>query len=235
MEVSGNLSTGSVSAQSHAITHTSHSLADDVMRVVQDASFTYENILDLFNDCLFELAGEFVLPDLERWADLTTTNTNTTPLPADYMRKLRVCFDITNNRKVKVLGSRVQIDRWFSNQGQTGRVLAVAPYQRNLYYQRIPSSSITLRVNYFAFPEKLMTRDDKPTCIPWHLAKPLLKNYALKELYSLIEDDINGQAMNTQRYETKYLDAKEKLFLFVGPEEREPIEFATEIDYDNYL
>jgi hypothetical protein len=62
-----------------------------------------------------------------------------------------------------------------------------------------------------------------------------LKEYALKELYSEIEDGLEGQQVNTDRHEKKYAQAKERLVAFIGPEERDPVQFLDEeIAWDNY-
>lgn len=218
-----------------ALTSTSHSLADEVMAAVQDASFTYPEILELFNDCLLAAAGKFLIPDLESWVDLDTDpNRDHVRLPADYHRNLRYAHSTTHNREVKIYGSRSQLYRWFAMLDQTGRVLGIAPTGRNLYYQRIPSSVETFRINYYRLPAPLQARMDKPDCLPWHLAKPLLKSYALKELYDLIEDGQEGKKTNTQRWEKKYNTAMADLDEFIGPEERPPEEIQTEIDWEAY-
>lgn len=236
MEMAATLPDLKCSAQVYAITATSQTLADEVMEAVQDASFTYDAIVELFNDCLMEIAGELLIPDLERWADIATDIYNGfISLPADFMRNLRYCHSITHNRKVKVYGSPVQLFRWFSVLDQTGRVTGVAVKGRSLHYQRIPSAAETLRINYFAYPERLQSREDKPSWIPWHLAKPLLKHYALKELFALIEDGVEGPQINTDRHEKRYEVAKERLWHFIGPEQREPVDMETEIDWEAYL
>jgi len=225
------LPTISVAAESSGLVTTTHDLIEEVMGAIQDASFTPEQVIELFNECLLELAGDanFLLPDLEAWADITTaTNANTVRLPADFMRTLRIVHSITNNREVKVYGSPSQITRLFSVQNQTGNVIAVAPKGRNLFYQRIPSSPETLRINYYRLPTRIYSRDDKPFEIPWHFAKPLLKHYALRELFSLIEDGIEGAKVNTGYHDKRFTTAKEALEAFIGPEERPPVEYDDE-------
>lgn len=233
-ELDGTLPSLSCSSTVYALVHTSQTLADEVQNAVQDASYSYDRIIELFNDCLMELAGEHLFPELEAWADLdTSAATNNVALPADYMRNLRHCHSLTNNRKVKVYGSLTQLYRWFSSLDQTGAIVGVAPKGRRLYYQR--QAAETLRINYFKYPQRLQTREDKPVEIPWHLAKALLKHYALKELYAEIEDGIEGQQVNTSRHEKKYEQAKERLVAFIGPEERDPVQLLDEeIAWDDY-
>ena len=228
-----SLATAESFAESYAITETSHTLADDVMLVVQDASFDYEKIVEYFNDCLMELAGEFLIPDLEKWDDIRTDlNVDHIRMPADFMKNLRYCHSITNNREIKVYGSLSQMYRLFSVLNLTGNVLGVCVTARNLYYQRIPSTVETLRINYYTFPERLLSRYDKPVCLPWHLAKMLLKAYACKEIFSILEDGMDGQQINTKTWEGRYRAAKEALDAFIGPQERIPQEISQEVDWN---
>lgn len=221
------------SAEVYALTSTSQTLTGEVMRAVQDASYTYEDILELFNDCLFDIAGKHLIPDLETFADIyTDPNVNHVRVPADYHRNLRYCHSITHNRKRRVYGSKIQLMRWFSNLDQTGPVNGIAVQGRDLYYQRVPSTAEQLRINYYRYPDRLQSPQDKPACIPWHIAKKLLKHYALKELFSEIEDGIEGPQVNTDRHEKRYAAAEAELVDFIGPEEREPQEVSEEINWE---
>ena len=221
------------SAQVFALTSTSHTLADEVMGACQDASYTFDRIIELFNDCLMELAGNYLIPDLEQFAEVyTDPNVNHIPLPADYHRRLRYCHSITSHKQIKVYGSFIQLARWFSRLDQTGQVLGVAVQRRELFYQRVPSTAEQLKINYWRYPDRLIARDDKPSCIPWHIAKKLLKNYALKEIYNEIEDGIEGPQVNTDRYTKKYTEAAAELEAYIGPEEHEPVEIEEEIDWE---
>jgi len=215
---------------------TAHTLSDDVLDIVDDPSYSYDDVLTLFNDCLVELAGELLLPELDTWVDIATDpNTDHVRLPVNYMKNLRYAHTTTYNRKLKVYGGLGQLYRLFSTLDQTGRVLGVCAQGRDLYYQRVPSSAETIRINYYRFPGRLETRFDKPDCLPYHLVKPLLLNYASKELFNLIEDGIEGAKINTEKHTKLYEIAKAKLLMFVGPEERDPIAIEDEIDWEAYL
>jgi hypothetical protein len=231
-----NLPTVQSLAEILPLVDTTHTLADDVLRILQDPSYSYDDVLSLFNDCLMDLAGEFLLPDLDTWEDIETDpNTDHVRLPVNFMKNLRYAHSTTYNRKIKRYGGLSQLYRLFSTLDQTGRVLGVCAQGRDLYYQRVPSSAETIRINYYRFPDRLNTRFDKPTCLPMHLVKPLLVNYALKELYNEIEDGIEGQKINTVKHETEYDKHRVKLLMFVGPEQREPVEIADEIEWEAYL
>jgi hypothetical protein len=229
----GTISNLKIAAESSVYGLDGQDLVDKVRAKVQDDSYTVDYILALFNQCLVELAGEFLLPELEDWETLATDpNASTIPLPANYHRQLRFCKSLTHNRRVTVMGSQAQIDRHFVMRYQHGRVLAVAPLGRRLYYQRIPQSAEQLQVNFFRYPEPLRSREQKPTCLPPHLVESLLVNYAAAQLFSEIEDGIEGPQVNTTRYEDRYTQAKLQLQAFIGPEERAPVEMDDEIGWD---
>ena len=222
-----------LSAEVSVIEETSQTLADEVLDKVQDGSFSYDDVVELFNECLMELAGEFLIPDLEQWRDIyTDPGENNTPLPSDFHKNLRFCHSITHNRKIRIQGSVIQMMRWYTNIDRVGPVRQCATKGTRLYYQQVPSEAEQLRVNYFAYPERLRTRNDKPTCLPAHLIDKLLLNYACEELFDKIEDALEGQKPNTIYYGKKYEEAKARLNDFLGPEEREPQEFTDEINWD---
>lgn len=212
---------------------TSQTLSDEVLDKVQDGSFSHDDVLRYFNNCIVELAGEFLLEDLERWEDLhTTAGVNHTKLPASFMRNLRFVHSVTHNRKIRIQGSVIQMFRWYENQDRAGPIRMCAVKGRELYYQLVPSTSEQLRLNFYAFPDRLRTRDDKPTCLPEHLVEPLLVSYACWKIFGKIEDALEGSKPNADRFKTEYLEAKAQLVAFLGPEEREPQEFPDEINWD---
>lgn len=232
-ELDANLPALEASAEIFFLEETAQTLADEVLDKVQDGSFSYDDVLKYFNDCLVHLAGEFLLSDLERWEDIYTDPTvNNVALPADFFDNLRFAHSITHNRKIQIHGSVIQMFRMYSNLDQTGPVYRCAIKGKRLYYQRVPDTAEQIRINYFALPERLKARDDKPTCLPEHLVDALLGNFALWKLFDKIEDALEGQKPNTLYYKKLYDEAKAQLTAFLGPEEREPQEFPDEICWD---
>lgn len=233
-ELDATFSVIELSAEIGWLEETSQTLADEVLDKAQDGSFSYDDVLRYFNECLGVLAGEFLFEDLERWEDVyTDPAVNHITLPADFMRNLRYVHSVTHNRpKIKIHGSVIQLFRWYSNLDRAGPVRQVAIKGRQLYYQLVPATAEQLRINYYAYPERMRTRDDKPTCLPEHLADDLLGNYALWKIFDKIEDALEGQKPNTLYYKGLYDEAKAQLTDFLGPEEREPQEFPDEIYWD---
>ena len=228
-----NLPALELAAEVLFLEETSQTLADEVLDKAQDGSFSYDDVLKYFNDCLAALAGEFLLEDLERWEDIyTDPGANNTALPADYMRNLRFAHSVTHNRKIRIQGSVIQMFRWYSQLDRVGPARQCAIKGKRLYYQLVPSTAERLKINYFAYPERLRTRNDKPTCLPEQLVDDLLGNFALWKIFNKIEDALEGPKPNTLYYKGLYDEAKAQLTAFLGPEEREPQEFPDEMNWD---
>jgi len=217
-ELDATLPALEVSAEVFFLEETAQTLADEVLDKAQDGDFSYDDVLKYFNECLAYLAGEFYLEDLERWEDIYTDPLlNHAPLPADFFKNLRFVHSITHNRKIKIQGSVIQMFRWYSELDTTGPVRMCAIKGRQLYYQRVPDTAEQLRINYYAYPERLRKRDDKPSCLPEHLVDPLLGNYALWKIFDKIEDALESPKPNTIYYKKLYEEAKEQLKSFLGP------------------
>jgi hypothetical protein len=233
-ELSTNLFALDLSAEVSAIEDTSQTLSDEVLDIVQDASFSWEDVLKLFNTCLFDLAGKYLIPDLERWESINTDPTvNHVRLPADFMRNLRYVHSVTHNRpRIKVYGSVVQMFRWYSVLDRAGAVRCVAIKGRDLYYQLVPSTAEELKINYFAHPARMRTRDDKPDILPEHLLEPLLVSYACWKIFEKIEDALDEGKPNATKYKAEYMENLAQIERYLGPDEREPQEFPDEMHWD---
>lgn len=214
----------------------SESLSDLVIHAIQDSSYSYADILRYFNQGLRYISGKILLDDLETFTDVATDpGVNNIPLPADFQRDLRYCHSITHNRQIRVKASVLQMYRQFSELDQSGNVIMVATKGGRLYYQRVPSTAETLRINYWSYPERLTSRWQKPTCLPAHLVEDLLVNYACWKIFEKIEDGIEGQKVNTLYYKGLFDKAMEDLQEYIGPEHDEITEIETEIDWEAYI
>ena len=215
---------------------TAQSLAEKVAAKIDDRSYTYDNIVEKLNQGLRWISGKFLLPDLETFEDISTdANVNNIPLPRDYQKNLRWAHSTSYNRRIKVYPSTVQLLRWFSMLDQTGRVIGIAIKGRHLYYQRVPSSSETLRINYWRYPEPIDARSKKVDCLPYHLVDDLLVNYACWHIFEEIEDGIEGEKVNTVYYAGRHKGAVLELEDYLGPEKRIPVDIETEVDWEAYL
>lgn len=233
-ELDTDLSSLELSGEISFLEETGYSLSDKVMRKIQDGSYSWTDIVDEFNACLDYLSGQYDLPQLEHTEDVTTdSNSNRIPVPANFQKKLLMCRSITHNRPCEIKDTVVNLFRLYTVLDQTGAVRRVSIKGRYLYYQRLAEE--TLRLVYYRYPNRLRTRWDKPSCLPPHLVEPLLINYACKEIFSEIEDGVEGPQVNTQRYTDRFARAEEALVKWIGPQRREPVDFPEEIPWDAYV
>ena len=296
---------------------TAQDLYDEIVGKVHDTSYTLSDVLPILNKGLKEIAGKFLLPELETSTEIpvgtpkitattisftastktiadsgkrlvkagfregytititgaseaennqTTTITSIqsdgssmvvegtlvdesagsevtitgpsvsyVPLPSDYHKNLFRCYSVTNNRQIEIYESVALLLRRFSLVNRSGVVVGVAVRGSNLYYQRIPSSPETLRIHYYKMPTLLTDGNSKPDCLPEHLVRPLLVNYACREIFSEIEQGLEGQKVNTLFHHNLLREAMADLEDFIGPEGKEPEEIEEEINWGLYL
>lgn len=157
------------------------------------------------------------------------------PLPSNYQKNLFKCYSDTRNRWVHVYGSLRLLLREFSYVDRSGAVRGVAVRGSNLHYQLIPSSPETLYIYYYRKPTDMSDDDDTPDGIPESYHEDLLINFALKWIYSEIEDGIEGRKVNTAFHQGEFDKAFAKLSAFLGPEDKEPYEVTDELGLEGYL
>jgi len=215
---------------------TGHSLADKVLRKIQDGSYSWVDIVDEFNTCLDYLAGKYNLPDLEHTEDVSTnSNVGYIPMPANFQKNLWYCKSLTHNRVIDIKDSVINLYRHYTVLDQSGPVQGVSVKGNALHYQRIPGTAEVLRLIYYRYPTRLRSRYDKPVCLPPHMVEPLLVNYACREIYGEIEDGIEGKQVNTDRYGKKFAEAEVELDRLVGPPRHAPIDLPDEMAWDAYV
>jgi hypothetical protein len=85
-----------------------------------------------------------------------------------------------------------------------GPVEKVAVEFQTLYYKPIPEEAEIITLYYYKNPDEITLVSDLLSWIPSHLQKPLMVNYLVKELFSQIEEGIDGQTPNTTKYMNFY-------------------------------
>lgn len=217
---------------------TARTLIADVRRNIQDPSYSDNDILDLINQGVNEIAAHPLvkLPDLEDYDTVdTATDASYVALPSDYLKDLFYCYNNDQNWRIKVYPSLGTLQRKFSKLDQSGAIVGVAVKGSNLHYQRIPSSSEELQLQFYREPTDMDELADTPDGIPSHLQRSLLVNFAAKEIWSAIEQDMTGAAVNTAKYETRFEKALQALIGFIGPVMNTLKEIQQEIDWEDYL
>lgn len=198
-------------------------LEAEVTRKVRDDAYTSPIITGFFNQCLLEIAGVLRIPALK-----TSDNAVTVPgqpytdLPEDYhFHDFNPIFvrNTTRNKQERVYRAREYLLTDFPDAyDQSGAIegVFVEPPSRSdgralLHYARTPSASEVLKVHYFKQPTVLSAPADIPVSLPIELHRPLLVNYACREIFEEIyEGDAEG-ARTVQRYENNYNKAFARL------------------------
>jgi len=217
---------------------TQSELITEVTRIIQDTSYSDATQLSFINQAVQDIAGDprVLLPDLETSDDVdTSTDDSYVSLPSDYQKNLTDCYNTDKYCHHKIYGSLETLQRDFYHLDQNGYIVGVAVSGSNLHYQRIPSSSETLTLHYYRVPTDMSDDDDEPDGLPAHLAKPLIVHHACAAIFSEIEQDLQGQKVNTQYHEGKFNEYLSKLIGFIGPVATSPISINEEMDWEVYL
>lgn len=200
-------------------------LIADVQSIVQDGYWTETTIKDLLNKALLVVASGVILPGKYQLSpalpDLYTTDTVDTivggeicDLPEDFNRDL-----------VQVVNSRyesIPIEPSFKKflkknpEQNSGSVRTVARHGSRLLYRDIPSEAETLTVHYYEAPKKMALVADTPGCVPVQLHRPLLVGYVCAQIFNEIEDGIEGQKVNTVRWNNEFQQGLLDLEIIVG-------------------
>lgn len=189
------------------------SLISAVENIIQDSSYTSEDITDLINEAVsavakgVEVPGELgitsPLPDLYATADVTLTDSaRSVSLPADYQRGL---FNVYGTQHIPLMDSFARFIKRYPALETGDSVEACVVHGKSLFYH--PAVSGTVNVSYYKKPDTLTTDSDEPTCIPDHLHRRLLVSFACREIFNRIEDGIEGQKINTSAYDTEFYEA----------------------------
>jgi hypothetical protein len=212
-------------------------LTSAIKGVVDDASFTDSEILELLNAGLLDIAGggERVhghakiapLPDLLTVWDLEVSSYKT-QMPSDYHRSVKGVFN--GNTALTKHDSFVRMNRESLAFSRTGTPEEYIMQGNYLYCSPVPTSA-TFRITGYKLPTVLVEDDDEPDCLPVHLQKRLLVNYAAKEIFSIIEQGLEGAMPGTAKHNNFYQSALTDLERFIGPEDDEPLFIYDDGDY----
>lgn len=190
-----------------------------VKRIIQDPGFSDDEITEYLNEGLQKVAGGMRRPDsstltqplpwLYEVDDVMTTTTYQVQLPTDYQRDVVAAIVDRSGYKVElsIYDSFQEFVSVYPGLNLAGDVNAIAVKGRYLCYQWVPATSTAITVHYHRYPEYMSQNTDEPDGLPDFLHIPILVNYACKEIFSIIEDGIDGSAFNTTKYTQRFWDA----------------------------
>ena len=179
---------------------------------IQDPSFTREkDILPLVNGFVSEMSQLFRLPWLQEESSVgiaADPAVNYISLPSDYDRELYLVHNNTTSRDCSIRSNVKTLERmyrgWKPNGGITD--VAVGKGNRELWFRPLPTQAQDLTLLYYRKPiviEDVFDGDVELDGIPEHLSK-FAVDYVLWQLFTLVEDGIEGRPMNTEKYFSRY-------------------------------
>lgn len=187
-------------------------LSDMISKVelgIQDSGFSGD-ITSLIQEAIEIAAHDLPHASLATSADLSIAEDDTSPvsLPSDYHHDVYRVVNVTSNRPVSIRTNLRVLDRLYDGIDTPGYITDVAVEGTELHFQYTPANEVqTLRVYYYAQPDLIENDDDELDWIPERLHRGIVVDYALKELFSLVEDGVEGQKINTAFYEARYARA----------------------------
>lgn len=196
------------------------SLVQDTDRLPANVSFG-----DLINQGALEIAGgmqstlgDFITPPLPELLTINTINTATdagyVSMPDNFQRDLQLVAR-SSGQEISIANSFINFTETYPLLNKSGTISEAIEHGNNFYYQGIPTSSEVLTIHYYRFSTIMSEDDHLPEGIPKHLQIPLLVNYAAWKANEFIEDGLEGEMPNTQKFMGLFLTALRTLELSI--------------------
>lgn len=170
---------------------------------IQDESYSSLQLDDWIHQAALRTAGEVKLPDLKRLGSVTTVVDQAYATLAELNggfsgRLSRVLnYDLEVYPSLDLLADAYASITGNEGMDSAGELEAVALEGRNLWYQYIPETPVTLALIYYQNPPALSTDTEEPSYIPEELHYRLLVNGAAFLIFNQIEDGEDDGKVNT--------------------------------------
>jgi len=176
-------------------------MVTEVENIIQDPSYTSDDIKRYLNLALDFAAQQVPLPDLKRIGTIETVQdqawVSLSELSGGFSGRLRKCFN-SSGTEVEIYPTLDLLMLDYAPLTSEGAIEAVAQEGTILWYQKIPVSPETLTLLYYRNPETLVKDSDVPTNYPEFLHKLLFVHGAAFMLFDQIEDGVEGEKINTR-------------------------------------
>lgn len=177
----------------------------EVLGFIGDQS---QNILlsvpDVINDAVQNAAEEVTLPTLKRlFTVVTSISASYVNLPSAFSGKLRYIGDV--NGPLSLLDGG--LEALLSAHPDLTAVGTTEDYVQEgniLYYSPIPTVAVSVICVGYNYPATLVNPTDTPTDIPPMLHRPVICFKAAMDLYSVIEDGMEAEKVNTAMFSNLY-------------------------------
>ena len=199
-------------------------LIDITDTLVQDSSLT-NMIGEFINQGVYEIAGgmqsvlgSWITPPLPLLFTIDTVITDTTAAYVDMPDKFHRCLQFvadSSGREISIEKSFIEFSETYPLMNKSGNVTTTIEHGNKLYYQGIPVNSESLTLHFYRKPVTMTGYDETPDGIPAHLQIPLLTNFAAWKAYEFIEDGLEENTPNTQKFMGLFLNAMKTLELSI--------------------
>lgn len=157
-------------------------------------------------------------PPLPELFTIGTVNTSTTvayvAMPLNFQRDLQFVSSSTGS-EIDIAHSFIEFAETYPLLNKSGRISEVVEHGKNLYYQGIPTAAETLTIHYYRKPVDMALDTDVPDGIPDHLQISLLVNFAAWKAYERLEENLEGQTPNTDKYKRFFMEVMRILELSI--------------------
>lgn len=198
-------------------------IREEVSLIMQDDYFTDEMIDAYINDAYLSSVAQCLIPELKGIDTVTTVlfqaYTSLTGVVGGFSGVLSRVYN-SDQVQISILPNLESLISLNGNLEDDGSVEAVALEGSTLWYYPIPTAAETLTIVYYRNPELLSSDSDVPTAIPEFLHRQILVNGACSLCFSMIEDGIDGDKINTVSREMSKNDGLRKLKEWLGKTRR---------------
>lgn len=180
---------------------------------------------ELINQGVSEIAGgmqsalgDWITPPLPDLFTIGTVNTATdagyVAMPTNFNRNLQLVVRATG-QEVDIANSFIEFTETYPALDRSGTIAEAVEHGNVFYYQGIPTASEVVTLHYYRLPVEMSADSDTPDGIPLHLQINLLTNFAAWKAYEFIEDGLEAETPNTQKYMGLFLSALKTLELSI--------------------
>jgi hypothetical protein len=207
-------------------------VVNKIRDIIQDASFSDQDILDAVNAVVYEVAGVVQLPALATYGTITTGLTYPfVAMPADYMRDLHHVHSAEFGGRIPIIPSFNRFLKLNPDLTREGSISQVSLYGTNLYYQ--PKAVDTLTLYYWKNPTELTLAGlgAAVAVVPVSAHVSVLVHGGVAECFKIIEEGLEpDQMVSYKKYRGLMASGVQILKDLYGPDEGEPTYISDEED-----
>jgi len=179
----------------------------EAQAIIQDTTYTDAWMLERLNIGLNEIAAVFCLPGQSTTSMVTAlASANQVPMPADFHHSLFLATTLTYPQGLLLAPNVKELVR-SSSPYITGPVNSVAVEHKTLHYRPVPTESEEINLYYYKKIKPLYAGMALPSWLPEHLQMDVCVNYLCREAFTQIEDGIDGNMPNTNKYGNRFAAA----------------------------